>query len=280
MQLLRKKGNLDSTRVLFLPIDAITPNPNQPRRIFSQHELEELAASIRSLGLLQPLTVRRTASGCELVAGERRLRAAGMAGLRSVPCVVLDIDREDSAVLALIENLQRSDLHYLEEAAAMARLLETCRISQEELAARLGKSQSAVANKLRLLRLSGACGDLLRSYHLTERHARALLRLSDEEERLRAARHIGEKHLNVAQTEQYIESLLSDIQQTEPARRPAYIVKDVRLFLNSIRHSVDVMRRSGVDAQVHREESEEAIVLTVRIPKGGTAAALDKPQKR
>ena len=152
--------------------------------------------------------------------------------------------------------------------------------SLQELAARLGKSQSAVANKLRLLRLSGACGDLLRSYHLTERHARALLRLSDEEERLRAARHIGEKHLNVAQTEQYIESLLSDIQQTEPARRPAYIVKDVRLFLNSIRHSVDVMRRSGVDAQVHREESEEAIVLTVRIPKGGTAAALDKPQKR
>ncbi len=269
-----------SKKIQYIPINHIAPNPDQPRKYFSQESLQELAASIRLHGVLQPLTVQKGRYSYVLVAGERRLRAAGMAGLRSVPCVVLDIDREDSAVLALIENLQRSDLHYLEEAAAMARLLETCRISQEELAARLGKSQSAVANKLRLLRLSGACGDLLRSYHLTERHARALLRLSDEEERLRAARHIGEKHLNVAQTEQYIESLLSDIQQTEPARRPAYIVKDVRLFLNSIRHSVDVMRRSGVDAQVHREESEEAIVLTVRIPKGGTAAALDKPQKR
>ena len=151
----------------------------------------------------------------------------------------------------------------------MARLLETCCISQEELAARLGKSQSAVANKLRLLRLSGACGDLLRSYHLTERHARALLRLSDEEERLRAARTIGERGLNVAQTEAYVESLLAGIQKQEPQRRPTYIVKDVRLFLNSIRHGVDVMRRSGVAADVQREETEEAITLTVRIPKGG-----------
>ena len=128
-----------------------------------------------------------------------------------------------------------------------------------------------MANKLRLLRLSGACGDLLRSYHLTERHARALLRLSDEEERLRAARHIGEKHLNVAQTEQYIESLLSDIQQTEPARRPAYIVKDVRLFLNSIRHSVEVMQRSGVGAKLQRQETEDEITVTVHIPKAGQA---------
>ena len=150
----------------------------------------------------------------------------------------------------------------------MARLIATCHLSQEELAAKLGKSQSAVANKLRLLRLSGECADLLRSYGLTERHARCLLRLSGEEERLRALRQIGERHLNVAQTEQYIEGLLSDIQQKEPARRPTYIVKDVRLFLNSIRHSVDVMRRAGVDAAVKREETEEEITLTVRIPKG------------
>ena len=204
-----------------------------------------------------------------LVAGERRLRAAGMAGLREVPCVVLDVKREDSAVLALIENLQRSDLHYLEEAAAMAKLISTCHLSQEELAAKLGKSQSAVANKLRLLRLSGACMDLLRAYGLTERHARCLLRLSDEEERLRAARTIGERGLNVAQTEAYVESLLAGIQKQEPQRRPTYIVKDVRLFLNSIRHGVDVMRRSGVAADVQREETEEAITLTVRIPKGG-----------
>ena len=275
-----------SRKIQYIPINHIAPNPDQPRKYFSQESLQELAASIRLHGVLQPLTVQKGRYSYVLVAGERRLRAAGMAGLRSVPCVVLDVDREDSAVLALIENLQRSDLHYLEEAAAMARLIETCHLSQEELAAKLGKSQSAVANKLRLLRLSGECADLLRSYGLTERHARCLLRLSGEEERLRALRQIGERHLNVAQTEQYIESLLSDIQQKEPARRPTYIVKDVRLFLNSIRHSVDVMRRAGVDAAVKREETEEEITLTVRIPKGrpcgaaGEPLPLDKPRKR
>ena len=258
-----------SKKIQYIPINHIAPNPDQPRKYFSQESLQELASSIRLHGVLQPLTVQKGRYSYVLVAGERRLRAAGMAGLRVVPCVVLDVSREDSAVLALIENLQRSDLHYLEEAAAMAKLLSTCHLSQEELAARLGKSQSAVANKLRLLRLSPACTELLRRYDLTERHARALLRLSDEEERLRALGHIGENHLNVAQTEQYIDGLLSEIQQKEPARRPAYIVKDVRLFLNSIRHSVEVMQRSGVEAHMEREETEEGITVTVRIPKGG-----------
>ena len=151
----------------------------------------------------------------------------------------------------------------------MAKLIATCHLSQEEVAAKLGKSQSAVANKLRLLRLSAPCTDLLRTYDLTERHARALLRLNDEEERLRALRHIGEHHLNVAQTEAYIEGLLSDMEKKEPPRRPTYIVKDVRLFLNSIRHSVDVMQRAGVGAKLEREETEEEITVTVRIPKGG-----------
>ena len=260
-----------SKKIQYIPINHIAPNPDQPRKFFSQASLQELAASIRLHGVLQPLTVQKGRYSYVLVAGERRLRAAGMAGLREVPCVVLDVKREDSAVLALIENLQRSDLHYLEEAAAIAKLIETAHLSQEEVAAKLGKSQSAVANKLRLLRLSTACADLLRSYGLTERHARCLLRLSDEEERLRAARHIGERHLNVAQAEAYVEGLLSQAQQKEPQKRPGYIVKDVRLFLNSIRHSVEVMRRSGVAADVQREESDEAITLTVRIPKGAQA---------
>ena len=260
---------LRSKKIQYIPINHIAPNPDQPRKFFFQESLQELADSIRLHGVLQPLTVQKGRYSYVLVAGERRLRAAGLAGLREVPCVVLDVKREDSAVLALIENLQRSDLHYLEEAAAMAKLISACHLSQEELAAKLGKSQSAVANKLRLLRLSGPCMDLLRTYGLTERHARCLLRLSDEEERLRAARTIGERGLNVAQTEAYVESLLAGIQKQEPQRRPTYIVKDVRLFLNSIRHGVDVMRRSGVAADVQREETEEAITLTVRIPKGG-----------
>ena len=250
-----------SKKIQYIPINHIAPNPDQPRKYFSQESLQELAASIRLHGVLQPLTVQKGRYSYVLVAGERRLRAAGMAGLRTVPCVVLDV--------ALIENLQRSDLHYLEEAAAMAKLIATCHLSQEEVAAKLGKSQSAVANKLRLLRLSAPCTDLLRTYDLTERHARALLRLNDEEERLRALRHIGEHHLNVAQTEAYIEGLLSDMEKKEPPRRPTYIVKDVRLFLNSIRHSVDVMQRAGVGAKLEREETEEEITVTVRIPKGG-----------
>ena len=149
----------------------------------------------------------------------------------------------------------------------MAKLIETCHLSQEELAAKLGKSQSAVANKLRLLRLSEKCVALLREYQLTERHARTLLRLTEEEERLAALRHIGEHHLNVDQTEEYVETLLQAKQTTPPPRRPGYVIKDVRLCLNSIRRSVQIMQQAGVNAKVDREETEESITVTVHIPK-------------
>ena len=216
---------LASRRIHYIPINHIAPNPAQPRRHFDPQSLRELAESIRLHGILQPLTVQKGHYTYTLVAGERRLRAAGMAGLDTVPCVILNIDEESRAVLALIENLQRSGLHYLEEAEAIARLIATFGLSQEEAAAKLGKSQSAVANKLRLLRLSEPCAALLRQYQLTERHARALLRLTDEEQRLTALRHIGEQHLNVAQTEEYIETLLSEVQLMPPPRRPSYIIK-------------------------------------------------------
>lgn len=256
-----------SKRIRYIPINHIAPNPAQPRRYFDPEALEELAASIRLHGILQPLTVQKGELSYILVAGERRLRAAGMAGLEKVPCVVVEVDERQSALLALIENLQRSDLHFMEEAAAISKLITDYHLSQEEAAARLGKSQSAVANKLRLLRLSPACVELLRSYQLTERHARTLLRLEDEELRLTALRHIGEAHLNVAQTEAYVEELLQTAQVTPPARKPGYIIKDVRLFLNSIRRSVQIMQQAGVDAKVDRQETEEGITVTVRIPK-------------
>lgn len=264
---------LASRRIHYIPINHIAPNPAQPRRNFDPQALRELADSIRLHGILQPLTVQKGHYTYTLVAGERRLRAAGMAGLDTVPCVILNIDEESRAVLALIENLQRSGLHYLEEAEAIARLIATFDLSQEEAAAKLGKSQSAVANKLRLLRLSEPCAALLRQYQLTERHARSLLRLTDEEQRLAALKHIGEQHLNVAQTEEYIESLLCQVQVTPPPRRPNYIIKDVRLFLNSIRRSVEIMQQAGVDACVSREEDEETITVTVQIPKRGKRAA-------
>lgn len=262
MELLKRK-----TAVVLLPTERIRPNPSQPRRDFDAAALSELAESIRNHGILQPLTVRRTAQGYELVAGERRLRAARMAGLREVPCLILRVEAEESSVLALVENLQRRDLHYLEEAEAIARLIATCGLSQEQAAQKLGCSQSAVANKLRLLRLSDACAALLRQNELTERHARALLRLSDEEERLDALRHIAAQGLNVAQSEAYIDALLARTQRETPTTRAPYLVKDVRLFLNSVKRGLGVMQRSGVDARTERADTDDEIRLLIRIPK-------------
>lgn len=202
-----------------------------------------------------------------MIAGERRLRAAGLAGLTHVPCILVKATPQDSALLALVENLQRSDLHYLEEAAAISRLITTYGMSQEEAARRLGRSQPAIANKLRLLRLSTACGELLRKYGLTERHARALLRLEGEEARLEALRHIGEKQMTVAAAEEYIESLLQKKQKEGKAKKRLYIIKDVRLFLNTVDRGMETIRRAGVDAQFQREDSEEQITITIQIPK-------------
>ena len=271
MQLLRKKGMLDSTRVLFLPVDAIAPNPHQPRRVFPQHELEELADSIRALGLLQPLTVRRSGSGWELVAGERRLRAAKLAGLTEVPCLSLQIDSQRSSLLALVENLQRKDLDFWEEALALDKLISTYHLSQEEAARRIGKSQSAVANKLRLLKLPGPVLERLRDAGATERHARALLPLGDRELQTQAADAIIKEKLTVAQTEALVEHLLHPAHEAPapPARRPrrVFVVKDVRLFLNTLNRGVALMRSAGVDAQCQREDRDGEILLTIHIPR-------------
>ena len=271
MQLLRKKGMLDSTRVLFLPVDAIAPNPHQPRRVFPQHELEELADSIRALGLLQPLTVRRSGSGWELVAGERRLRAAKLAGLTEVPCLSLQIDSQRSSLLALVENLQRKDLDFWEEALALDKLISTYHLSQEEAARRIGKSQSAGANKLRLLKLPGPVLERLRDAGATERHARALLPLGDPELQTQAADAIIKEKLTVAQTEALVEHLLHPAHEAPapPARRPrrVFVVKDVRLFLNTLNRGVALMRSAGVDAQCQREDRDGEILLTIHIPR-------------
>ena len=180
------------------------------------------------------------------------------------------MDSRQSALLALVENLQRQDLHYFEEAAAIAAYIRESGSTQEEAAALLGRSPSAVANKLRLLRLSPACREILVSGALAERHARTLLRLEDESERLLAARHMAEKQLTVAQAEQYVERRLAAIQSTPPAGRRTYIIKDVRLFLNSVDRGLRIIRDAGVDAACGREETEEDILLTIRIPKHRT----------
>lgn len=257
----------EERRVLRLPVAEIRPNPRQPRRFFDERGLRELAASIRRHGIIQPLTVRRIPQGWELVAGERRLRAAKLAGLETVPCIEAAVDDRESALLALVENLQRRDLHYFEEATAIADYLRQSGVTQEEAASLLGRSPSAVANKLRLLRLSPACREILVRNRLSERHARCLLRLEDEQERLAAARYMAQKELNVAQAEQYIERRLAALQSVPPAGRRTFILKDVRLFLNSLDRGLRLIREAGVDAQSGREETEDAIVLTIRIPK-------------
>ena len=255
-------------RVLTLRVEDIRPNPHQPRQTFDDEGLRELASSIRRHGILQPLTVRSAGGGKgELVAGERRLRAAKLAGLEKVPCIRREADDRESALLALVENLQRRDLHYLEEAAAIAAYIRQTGITQEEAAAQLGRSPSALANKLRLLRLSPACRELLVRNALTERHARCLLRLEYEEERLAALKHIADKQLNVAQAEQYVDQRLAQLQSTPPKRRRTFILKDVRLFLNSLDRGLRMVREAGVDARTERQETDDAILLTIRIPK-------------
>ena len=264
---LQRKGEFLSTRVQYIPLGRIRPNPQQPRHSFDEEGLAELAASIRSCGILQPLTVRRAGEGYELVAGERRLRAARIAGLREVPCLVAQVGEEDSALLALMENLQRRDLDCWEEAQAIARLISRYGLSQEEAARRLGRAQPTVANKLRLLRLPEDVRALLRENGLTERHARCLLRLQDPEVQRRAAGDIVRRGMNVAQAEAYVEKLLQSAQVTPPRGRSTYIIKDVRLFLNSVDRGLHLMRQAGVDAGWDRQDTDREILLTIRIPK-------------
>ncbi len=289
MAMLQRRFSLDSARVTFISPEHITPNPDQPRKNFDTQSLSELADSIRIHGIIQPLTVRRRAGGrFELIAGERRLRAALLCGLSQVPCIVMDVSREGSCALSLIENVQRRDLDFLEEAQALERLINLYGLSQEECANQVGKSQSAIANKLRLLRLSPEILDLFQRNGCTERHARALLRLPNEETQLRAARLVVEQGLTVAKTEQYVAEYLDSLyappalppaseaesrpQEIETARpRPQQktriLIKDVRFFLNTVSNGLSRMQSAGLKAQCDQVEEEDSILLTIRIPK-------------
>lgn len=267
MPVLYRRGLLESTRVTMLSPDVISPNPDQPRRYFDPDGLYELAESIRVHGILQPLSVRRKGGGrYELIAGERRLRAAMICGLEQVPCLVLEVSRESSCLLSLIENLQRRDLDFWEEAKALERLTTVYGLSQEEAAAKVGKSQSAVANKLRLLRLPQEVLALLRKHGFTERHARALLRLPTPEAQAAGADLLVKEGWTVARTEKYVEEVLRNQTKGEKTR-PPLLIRDVRFFLNSLDHSLAVMRSAGVAAQCQRKEEGEDLLLTIRIPK-------------
>ena len=254
-------------------ISEIVRNPNQPRRYFDPEAIATLAESIRQYGVLNPLTVRRTANGgYERVAGERRLRAARVAGLTDVPCLLINADGEDSSVIALVENLQRRDLDFFEEANGFKRLIEQFGLTQEEAARKVGKTQSAVANKLRLLRLSQQNMELIRCNNLTERHARALLRLNDEADRINVTNYIIEHELNVSRTEEYIDEFLKAKENPQPVVEPesgkhvVRLFKDVRFFLNTLNRAVGVMVDAGIGATVKQQESDDGLTLTICIP--------------
>ena len=260
MQCQKLKTYMETGRVVFLPIRSIRPNPAQPRKVFHPDALEELADSIRQHGILQPLSVRRVGTAYELIAGERRLRAARQAGLTEVPCIVMSMDDRESGMAAMIENLQRQDLDFIEEAVGISRLMSGFSMSQEQVARLLGKSQSAVANKLRILRHSEGILQALREAELTERHARALLKLRSDEEKRAAIAEIARQGMSVARAEKYIEQLLSE-RGGQPARA------NVGAFLNGLTQSLQRIQLSGIPAVSERRETDSQIVLTITIPK-------------
>ena len=260
MQCQKLRTYMETGRVVFLPARAIRPNPAQPRKIFRQEALDELAESIRQHGILQPLSVRRVGMGYELIAGERRLRAGILAGLAEIPCIIMSMDEKESGMVALVENLQRQDLDFIEEARGISRLMEAWSLSQEQVAKVIGKSQSSVANKLRILRHSSQVLEALREGSLTERHGRALLKLPTEPDKLRAIDAIVGMGMSVARTERYIEQLLSE---KEPRQRRA----NVGHFLNHLNQSLAKIQLSGIPAVSERRETDSQIVLTITIPK-------------
>lgn len=254
-----------SGKLVTLGITQVSPSRYQPRRVFDEDALMELSESIRRHGLLQPVTVRAVGRGeYELVAGERRLRAAVMAGLTKIPALLVDMPDQEAAVMALVENLQRRDLDFFEEAEGLARLLAEQNLTQEQAAATLGKTQSTIANKLRLLKLDPGLRTKIRKAGLTERHARALLRLPEELREAALSRILSQK-LTVAATDRLVDRLLEP--QPVPAPRKKAIVKDVRLFLNTVDRALSIMKTSGIPARAEMQERDGCYEYRILIPK-------------
>lgn len=268
MQALKTRPALKRGGIIYLPTGAIEPCPMQARKTFDDDSLRELSESIKSYGILNPLTVRVRNGRYELIAGERRLRAAKLAGIREVPCIIIEVSMEDAGLISMVENLQRRDLNFIEEAMGINQLIVMFGMSQEEAARRIGKSQSAVANKLRLLKLPSDILDALRENALTERHGRALLRLTDPERQRAALKYIIENDLTVAAADAYIDSLINGKQPSDKNQaKKTFVLKDVRLFINSINRGLEMMKQGGIDAGVERSETEDCLVLTISIPK-------------
>lgn len=257
--------------VINIGVEEIRGNPYQPRQAIDELELRDLAQSIQEYGVIQPIIVRKMKEGYQLVAGERRLKACMMAGWKEVPAIVCDMGEEEAAAVSLIENLQRKELNFLEEARAYARLIGEFGLTQEELARRVGKSQAAIANKLRLLRLPGEVQDLLRQGGVSERHARALLKLDSVEEQVEVVRKIIEKELTVKEAEALIDKIRQGISREikggEKRRSLSMFIRDARIYVNTIRETVYRAREAGVNMVLLETEREDEYELVIRVPK-------------
>lgn len=275
MNFVLKKDN----KISEIPIIKIRPNKSQPRHVFNEDELAALSRSISENGVLQPITVRRiSATEYELIAGERRLRASVLAGLKKIPCIVIKCSDKESAVFALLENLQRSDLGFFEEARGISKLIRRFGLTQEEAARKLGKSQSTIANKLRLLKLTYEEQEWILNAGLTERHARALLRIDDKDVRREALSKIISDKLNTQQTDSLVSIMLKTLGQPVIRQKgiSKVVIKDVRIFVNTINKAIDTMRLAGIDAQSNKTDNESFIEYTIRIPKTQISSGTDK----
>lgn len=269
MPIFQKQTERVINNVLNLPVSSIEPNPAQPRAYFDDYALTQLAVSIQQNGIMQPLTVRKTDTGYQLIAGERRLRAAKLVNLEYVPCIVLEREDKQSAIMAILENIQRADLNYLEEAAAIKRLIDHYGLTQEDAASKLGIAQSTVANKLRLLRLSDNDKRMVLKYGLNERQARAVIRLP-ESKREAAVREIYLRQLNSTQTDKYVEALLVEFEE-EMKPKPKIINKTnpytvIGLYINSFNKTVEAMKSAGIHCDMEKRQTDDGIEYLVKIP--------------
>lgn len=253
-------------KIIQVPVNEIIPNPHQPRTEFDYNDISSLAESICQNGILQPLSVRKIAKGYELIAGERRLRAAKLVKLKYVPCIVHDISERTSAILALVENIQRQDLSFFDEANAIEKLISFYGMTQEDAAVKLGKAQSTIANKLRILKLSDEEKELILKFNLTERHARSLLRLANKQDRLEIIGRIIKYNLNVERTEQVIDEYIGKVREKESYKKRSIVFRNVKLFVNTINKAVETMKAAGIPADSEKIQNEDYIEYRVKIP--------------
>lgn len=251
-------------RVVLINTELISPNRNQPRKIFDVKDLQGLAQSVAVNGVLQPITVRKTDGGYELVAGERRLRAAKLADIKAIPCIVMDLSDRQSAIFALLENLQRTDLNYFEEGVALKNLIVEWGVSQTELGQRLGKAQSTIANKLRLLQYSDDVQEMLVGNNISERQARALLQITDQSKLPEAIEYIAANKFSCLQTERYVAAIEQAREIPKKTFKP--VVRDVRIFFNTINNAIKLMNDSGINAIAQKIQCDDYIEYVVKIP--------------